>query len=205
MKKTLLLAMLLVGIGQGYAQKKVQPGVRGGLNVSGITNAEGDRKADFYLGFQLPIHLGKRYTLQPELEYSRQGGKDITLKYNNDWWWGTGNTEYVNYKGNVDLSYIEMKVMNKFHFDKLNLQAGPGLGFVADGKKYTDNEVDLTLNIGIGYQITDKLGVEARYKQGLISIVDNYWTWNDDYNHNNRYDRDLQFNSVFQVGLTYTF
>ncbi|MDR2223867.1 MAG: PorT family protein [Flavobacteriaceae bacterium] len=203
MKRTLLLAMLLVGIGQGFAQKKVQPGVRGGLNVSGITNGDGSVKPDFYLGFQLPIKFSKLYTLQPELEYSRQGGKDVTLKYGNNWWWD--DKKPVSYKGNLDLSYIELKAMSKFRFDKLNLQAGPGLSFLTEGQKYTDFNFDLTLNVGIGYDITEKLGVEARYKIGFVSIVDNYWKYSEDSNHSYSDFRDNQYNSVFQVGMTYTF
>lgn len=202
MKRILLLAMLFATLGQGYAQKKLQPGVRAGLNISSITNGNGNSKSDFYLGVQLPINFNKFYTLQPELEYSRQGAKDVTLNYNYDNWWGNSKKEA--FKGDITLSYIEVKAMSKFRFNKFNLQAGPGLGFQVEGNSYTDFDVDFTITVGVGYDITDKLGVEVRYKAGVISVVDNYWKWDNDYNNNSNY-RDNQHNSVFQIGLTYTF
>lgn len=203
-KKLLLITCVALGVtASTYAQKKFTPGIRGGLSLSTITKAEADYKAGFYVGVQFPIHLAKFYTLQPELNYTMQGAKNANLDYiRNSNWNNHWHNDEVNYSHSedVNLAYIDINVINKFRFNKFNVHVGPGLALMTQGRSKTDFYGDLTLNLGVGYQLTEQLGVEARWRQGVVRVVDK-----DDYFWDNYwYDND-SFNSSFQVGLTFTF
>lgn len=201
-KKLLLVGCIALGATNGsYAQDKFTPGIRGGLSLANLTNTGADYKSDFYIGLQFPIHLARFYTLQPEINYTRQGAKNANMVLSRDDH-RNGNYNELR-KTSINLSYIDLNVINKFRFDKLNLHVGPGLAVLTDGGKYTDFNFDLTLNFGVGYKITNQLGVEARWRIGAISVIDNYGYWKYD----NYYweEDDSILNTSFQIGLNYTF
>ncbi|MCS4239325.1 hypothetical protein M2306_002987 [Myroides gitamensis] len=204
-KKLLFISCLAAGITfSSYAQKRkwFTLGVRGGISLSTLTSIESDYKTDFYIGVQLPIHLSRFYSLQPELNYTRQGAKNANFYGGETFSWSNSHTKNAG-TTTVDLSYIDVNVINKFRFKKFNLHIGPGLAFLLEGSKYTDTNVDLTLNLGAGYKVTERLEIEARWRTGLLSIVDDYGYWNQ----NNYYKRqgDDVLNSTFQIGATFTF
>lgn len=202
-KKLLFITCLALGVTvSSYAQKKFTPGVRGGLSLSTITNAEADFKPGFYVGVQFPIHLAKFYTLQPELNYTMQGAKNANLAYmkNSSWNNGWNNNNHYAKSEDVNLSYIDINVINKFRFNKFNVHAGPGLAIMTEGRSKTDFYGDLTLNLGVGYKITNELEVEARWRHGFVRVVDK-----DDYFWDNYWYDNESFNSSLQIGLTFTF
>lgn len=201
-KKLLFITCLAVGVtASSYAQKKFAPGVRGGLSLSTITNAEADFKPGFYVGVQFPIHIVKFYTLQPELNYTMQGAKNANLSYiRNSWNNGWESANQGAKSEDINLSYLDINVINKFSFKKFNAHVGPGLAIMTEGKSKTDFYADLTFNVGVGYQLMDKLEVEARWRQGVVRVVDK-----DDYYWDNYWSNNDSFNSSFQIGLTYTF
>ncbi|MEZ0130174.1 hypothetical protein AB9T88_10605 [Flavobacterium sp. LBUM151] len=57
------------------AQVTFRPGIQAGINISKITDSGLDSKTDFYIGAFGALKLSKFYTLQPEITYSKQGGK----------------------------------------------------------------------------------------------------------------------------------
>ncbi|AJA68322.1 PorT family protein [Myroides odoratimimus] len=192
MKKLLLTLLIVMGVSQSYAKEKrkiLNPGIRGGWSISNVTNIGGDYRTDFYAGIQLPIRFARFYELQPELIYSRQGVK------------GTNNNpHYDPYQRDADelkLSYIDINVINKFYFGKINLQAGPGLAIATNSSKYNVTPIDLTLNLGIGIDITKRIGIEARWMPGIVSINASA----DEYHYSSRYDdSDYMRNNTFQIG-----
>lgn len=197
MKKLLLALLLLVGISQTYAKEKtrrINPGIRGGWNMSTVTGTEGDYRTNFYLGVQLPIRLAKFYELQPELVYSRQGADNI-------------NPSLVNYNydrsgSNLQLDYVDINVINKFHFGRVNLQVGPGLAIATNSSNKNITPIDLTFNFGLGLDITSRLGVEARWMPGVVSINNGADTY---YNGVQYIYDDYMRNNTFQVGAYFKF
>lgn len=192
MKKVLIIA-LLGFFGMTHAQVTFKPGLRGGVNISHFTkgndelyyednipdnnNRNFSSKTDFYLGFYGTLHLTKYYTLQPEINYSRQGSEFTN---------GAGNTS------RLDVSYLSVAVANKFTFtEKFNVHLGPTIDFQVDDNFNTDSEVDLAFFLGAGYNFTKNFGIEARVKKGIIPVLDY-----SDGNHTN---------VVFSFGATYTF
>src|SRR3546814_2211580 len=80
MKRLMLLSVVAIAATtQLFAQKKVSPGIRAGVNVATLSNVNADFKTDFYAGGILSLHLAQRYTLQPELIYTRQGANNVAF------------------------------------------------------------------------------------------------------------------------------
>lgn len=196
MKKIISLFTLIIS-GLAFAQVTFNPGIRAGANFSHFTNkaqwysyldfdysnsAEANMdfktKTDFYLGLFGNIRFAKFYALQPEINYSRQGAKlDTNI---NNW---NGQT--------ITASYIGFQLVNKFYFNKFNIHVGPTMDFLVEQKNFeASNEVDLGITAGIGVDITNNFGIEARVKKGFIPV---YTFYND------------HSNVTFQAGVYYTF
>ena len=195
MRKFVLIAfVLLIGI-QADAQVKVSPGLRGGLNVSTLTNIDDNSsKTDFYVGGLVNIKFNKFFSVQPEINYSRQGDEGRYLE----------NGRY--YSEKYELNYITLGAVAKFNFGGggFHLLAGPSLDLkVSDNYINTNPEdFDLAFVGGIGYTLPNGLTFEARLKQGLIDI---YGYNGYDYDNNGYYYNDVILNQVFQIGISYTF
>ncbi len=204
MRKTIIVAFLcFLGITQVNAQSKFRPGIRGGVNFAHLTqtdnpNEKYSTRTDFYVGAFGALNLSKVYTLQPELNYSRQGAKYEFIDENN-----------IRYNSEIKVSYLSLGVANKFKFNKFNIHLGPTLDIkVKDGGKklgatyndanyyndYYDDDlttIDFAFFLGAGFDITKNFGIEARIKKGIIPVNDN-GDWDST-------------NVVFQTGITYTF
>jgi hypothetical protein len=194
MRNFVVLAfVLLIGI-QAEAQVKVSPGLRGGLNVSTLTNIDDNSsKTDFYVGGLIDIKFNKFFTLQPEITYSRQG--DEGREY-----FDNGSYRNVNY----ELNYITFGAVAKFNFNGggFHVLAGPSLDVKVGDNYINSNPEDFDLAIvgGVGYTLPNGLTFEARIKQGLVDIY-GY----DYYNNDGYYTNDSILNQVFQIGISYTF
>lgn len=198
MRKIALIAFVLfIGLATSQAQVKVGPGIRGGLNISNLTNFDSDPKSDFYAGGFVEIKFNRYFTLQPEITYTRQGAEVREFEID-----GPGSRT-VNY----DLNYISLGAVAKFHFGGggFHILGGPSLDIKTDDNfpQYEYNPVgtDLSLIGGIGYSLPNGLTFEARFKQGLIDIYGYDGIYDDNYYY---YD-DVILNTVFQLGISYTF
>jgi hypothetical protein len=195
MKKTFYLIAILFGcITFSNAQVTFKPGFRAGLNISHFSKGDdayyndgytNDRDfgsiTNFYIGFFGDLKLSKFYSLQPEINYSRQGSKfeyyDGGLMRN--------RTE------NLEVSYLAAGIANKFTFKKINVHVGPTIEFLVDQNFDTDADIDLAFFLGLGYDITPNFGIETRIKKGIIPVLDF-----SDGNHTN---------VVFSLGAFYKF
>lgn len=193
MRKFLVIAFVLfIGI-KSEAQVRVNPGLRGGLNVSTLTNIDDNKsKTDFYVGGLVDIRFNKFFSLQPEITYSRQGDEGRYFE----------NGRY--YSEKYELNYITLGAVAKFNVGGggFHLLAGPSLDLkVGDNYINSDPEdFDLAIVGGIGYSLPNGLTFEARIKQGLVDIYGYDYYDNDGY-----YTNDAILNQVFQIGISYTF
>lgn len=198
MKKVTLIAFVLfTGLLTSQAQVSVSPGIRGGLNLSNLTNfGSSDIKPDFYVGGSVAVKFNKYFTLQPELTYSRQGAKSREFLIG-----GYGYND-VNY----DLNYLTIGAVGKFHFggNGFHVLAGPSVDIKIDDNfpNYETSPIgaDIAFVGGIGYSLPNGLTFEARFKHGLIDIY-GY----DNMNNNDYYYDDIVLNYAFQFGISYTF
>ncbi|WP_257667119.1 porin family protein [Parapedobacter tibetensis] len=197
-KKTLVLAIVLFTAVQLHAQRKVSPGIRAGVNVATLSNINADFKTDFYVGGILSLNLAQKYTLQPELIYTRQGANNVRFEDEN----GAGRDE------NVTIQYLSLGVINKFYFiDGFHALAGPSIDMKI-GKNFPridfdDDDyggVDLGISLGLGYTLPIGLTFEGRFKTGMLDA------FNNDYFLGIFDDPDrISLNRVFQIGLSYSF
>ncbi|SHG50051.1 porin family protein [Flavobacterium defluvii] len=195
MKKITLIAFVLcIGLVKSQAQVKVSPGLRGGLNISTLTNIDDNSsKTDFYVGGLVDIKFNRYFSLQPEITYSRQGDEGRYFE----------NGRY--YSEKYELNYLTLGAVAKYHFGGkgFHVLAGPSLDIkVGDNYINTNPEgFDLAIVGGVGYTLPNGLTFEARIKQGLIDI----YGYDGIDNNNDYYYDDVILNQVFQIGISYTF
>lgn len=186
MKRIFLLLAFAGTFAAANAQTKI--GLKGGLNVAdwGGEDADAvDAKIGFHVGGFANFKVSQKFSIQPELVYSTQGGKvdepgdDAKIRFN----------------------YINIPVMLKYELVKgLDAQFGPQFGFAVT-RKFKRGDVtrdvnddykgfDFGLGLGASYQFpATPVGIDARYVFGLSRLDDNG-------------DAKI-FNRVFQLGITY--
>lgn len=198
MKKIgLSLSVLMLTSSVLFAQVP-QFGIKGGVNVSNLTNNQGTQtssRVGFHVGALAHIHVAPSIAIQPEAVYSSQGFKYI---YDAP---GTYNGEH-----SVALDYINIPVLFQYMIGTgFRLETGPQLGILVNAQDrqngnntgiFTTSDfksTDFSWAFGAGLLSSSGLGLDVRYNVG-ISNVRNV----PGYTSNVR-------NGVFQAGLFYQF
>ena len=176
----------------GWASAQTTWGVKGGLNYAKITVlsvGEGydvlgsDYKASFHVGGYLHVPLTEKLFIQPELQYSNKGGrfKDGTL----------------------NLPYVVLPVMLGYKpMDRLSIESGLELGYLLANRDY-HSILDLSLNLGVGFAITDELRAGVRYVLGINSVYGEEVQFTD--NQGNLADEIIILpNQVLQLSFYYS-
>lgn len=203
MKKIFLIAAFLMSFAT-FAQIKVRPGAKLGMNISNLSNLNtASSKTGLNASVFVNIRFTRFYELQPEIGYSNQGAKIKTSTFFNEF-------DPIIQNGNrtLELEYHTIGIANKFYPIKdlgLNLIVGPSLDLLV-GDDYNDEilRADLSFFGGIGYEFPFGLGLEIRYKQGLIDVREDYNEYIDD-TDGDYYDDPNVLNGVIQLGVSYRF
>lgn len=177
--------------------QKINFGLKAGLNMSMITGASNQIMSSsngFHAGAFLEFKALGKIAIQPELLFSTQGAKleskDLTSVTT------------------TKMNYVMVPVMVKYYpIAGLFFEAGPQAGFLITAKEDFEDKIattnssedikdktkafDMSANLGVGYDILDKVVVQVRYCIGLTntSTVENVNTKN----------------GVFQMSLGYKF
>lgn len=208
MKKTTLslIAALALSFTANAQTPDVKIGVKGGLNVSNLTNmTHGSSLTSFHIGGVAEIFVNQKFSIQPEILFSSQGSAyDGPYLLNN---------KLVNIESKTTLDYINIPVMAKYYIVKgLNVQVGPQFGFLTNAKYKIDeatilghptpiddssvsvkdayNTFDFGINFGAGYELPIGVFFDARYNVGLTNV--------------NKYGSNSN-NGVFQLSVGYKF
>jgi hypothetical protein len=179
MKKILVVCLLVAGVlvsKTTLAQVQFSLGIKGGVNFANINvsdpQATWDGKTGFHGGAFALIKV-TAFAIQPELIFSQQGSR-VTF-----------NSQDIN----ANFSYLNVPIIAKFYLPLgLNLQLGPQFGFLTsaesdfnpvtgslqttDLKDYYKNS-DVSIGMGIGWDLPLKLSIDARYNLGISEINDN--------------------------------
>jgi len=149
-------------------------GVKAGVNFANLDTNEDiswDSKTGFNLGIFAELELSEKFIFQPELLFSTQGAK----------------FEEFGAEVKAMANYINIPLMLKFKaVDKFFIEAGPQIGFLTtakteitfDGETEEDDfkdeskSTDFSLNMGLSFDVMDKLSLGARYSLGLTNIID---------------------------------
>jgi opacity protein-like surface antigen len=197
MKRIITIVLLSISF-VAFSQNKVNLGLKAGVNLSALSNANLDSKVNGYGGVFLNVAFTDLYEFQPEVFYSNQGGK------------------VKNGDGTLNLEYISLSIANHFFVNRdgrFFLSIVPSIDFDIDdtfvglvnrGEDGEGNEatfVDITIGAGLGYRFSNGLAVEARYKRGIVDVYSgSFHSFESE-----QYEFENQFNSVFQIGLSYRF
>ncbi len=182
-------------------------GIKAGLNLSDLSgDAETtEPRLSFHIGATVELMISEKFSVQPELIYSSQGGRGEYFDYY------MGNR--IEVEETLKLDYIYIPILAKYYLtEQLSFEAGPQVGFLVSARFDAEanfngetesvdqnvndsfKSIDLGLGVGMGYAFDNKLNVAARYNFGLSNIIDD-----DDAE-----DSKSQ-NSVFQISLGYRF
>lgn len=176
---------LMVFLGQA---QKSDYGLQGGINISSI---EGDfaeifdSSTGYHINFNMEFEFSDKFSLQPSLQYSLQGGKSILEDAI------TG--EY--FEDNIKLTYLNMPVLVKYYiFRGFTLEAGPQAGLLLSAKnkweyktliladEYDEasgeedikddfESLDYGIKLGLGYKLNNGLSFAAHYYLGMADIT----------------------------------
>ncbi|WP_196892404.1 porin family protein [Aureivirga marina] len=214
MKKLLCTIILIVGIvfttnAQDPESHEISFGVKAGINFASLTNTgvyNVQTKKDWTAGVVVEFEISDRFSIQPEVLYSAQGG-DVNFILPNP-----ANTAVIDqFYADVDLDYINVPILAKFYVvDGLTIDLGPQFAFLVNDKiKLTkvipthpqetihNRELNLPQKksfgidgaVGLGYKLPERIFIQARYNFGLIDVE----------------DTEKSKNSVFQLTLGYEF
>ncbi len=169
--KKVVLAAFFLAIGSGaLAQAQFSVGLKGGLNfanldVTSVSNTYNNRTG-YHAGAFALLKFAK-IGVQPELIFSQQGS---TVKVNGD-----------DVKSNF--SYMNIPIMIKLYtVAGINLQAGPQFGFLMNDPVVVNNneeiegavkKSDISLSMGVGWDLPFGLTIDGRYNLGLQNVSDN--------------------------------
>ncbi|MBS1486412.1 MAG: PorT family protein [Bacteroidetes bacterium] len=216
---TLIGMVLLINISE--AQKQIDFGVKGGLNISGLDLSQIGKLVGVSYNVRQGYHFGiyaqarrKNLALQPELIFSNQGQNFTTPYYSNLY---------------TQLNYIQLPVMVKYYLTGgLYVQAGPqisrltgangyimpvdnqgnvGQPTVADLKRYI-HQYDFSFGFGAGLELPFGGGISFRYTNGISDI--NKYSGSTSFPTNGQgqvlthsLSTSYARNQVFQISLTY--
>jgi len=163
----IVAAVLIVN----YTNAQTSVGIKGGLNFGHLSGFNGDARTSGHLGVFINHPISNKWSIQPELLYNGKG------------------THYFDAgeERTIALDYISIPVMFQYNAARqLYFEFGPELGLLASAQDkgprgdninakpdFRNNEI--ALNLGIGFEATNKLGFYGRYSFGLtdVSLFDN--------------------------------
>ena len=180
MKKIILIiafAFLLIPTAQ--SQEKIQFGIKGGVNFTTMTSNDylNDEKykTGLYLGATVEIPLGKKFSIQPEILYSKQGVKGNVFLY------------YVNPGEPLppaaalhQLDYLKIPILVKLYLVKnLSIEIGPSFNFLVNDKfTYLSStqtnlaeKFELGGVVGLSYKVKSNFVVNANYLNGFSNVL----------------------------------
>jgi hypothetical protein len=166
MKKQALAVVLLFLITGSCLGQRFGGGAIAGLSATQVSgdNLGGFTKAGIGAGVFVYSKLSEKTSAQIELFYVQKGSK-------------SSSKDSVFYK--MKLHYVEMPVLLRYHYKKFAIEAGPALSLLIsateedlfstlDGKPF--NPAELSVNIGIGYPLLERLYFNWRYSNSVLPI-----------------------------------
>lgn len=160
---------------------------------------DGDHYAGFHqlgvtAGAYANLPLANHFSAQMELKYSLLGAHSSNKEV----------TEYYYNKYSLRLHYVEIPLMLQGNFGIFTIEGGASIDVLLKATEDVNedfqvttrrwNTVSATGNIGVHFDITDHIGIGARF---MYSIVPIRFTGNPGWFYNQYY------NKVIQITLTY--
>ena len=195
MKKIILSIAILITLSSNA--QKINFGIKAGLNMSMLTGSKDQIMSStngFFAGTLLEFKILEKIALQPELLFSAQGAKF--------------ESKDLTFSTTRKMDYLILPIMVKYYIKSgLFVEAGPQVGFLLSANQDVENiitnistsenikdatkDFDMAANVGIGYDILDKIVTQIRYCIGIT-------------NTSTLENTDIK-NGVFQLSVGYKF
>ena len=195
MKKIVLAIAILITLSSNA--QKINFGIKAGLNMSMLTGSKDQIMSStngFFAGTLLEFKILEKIALQPELLFSAQGAKF--------------ESKDLTFSTTRKMDYLILPIMVKYYIKSgLFVEAGPQVGFLLSANQDVENRItnistsenikdatkdfDMAANVGIGYDILDKIVTQIRYCIGIT-------------NTSTLENTDIK-NGVFQLSVGYKF
>ena len=152
-----------------FAQNRIDIGIKAGLSIPNLTSGDGDNPISSGYGSRLgpdaaihvEFHLSKNFSIQPQLEYSSQGGKKdgdqaFSVPPEMQALFPPGQVPpylYANYKSEAKFNYLMVPILAKYHFPinarwNIYVAAGPFASFLLSAKNKTTGSSEVFLDKG---------------------------------------------------------
>ncbi len=187
MKKVYFLFLTLLII--TGVKSQVSVGIKGGTSFASINakeskndmNSSSDNRTGFIFGGYATVSMTEKLKLQPEFFYQGMGGSINNVTFKNE--------------------YVSIPVLLKYGLtDNFFIEAGPQFAVLLSSKaagediKDAFKSSDFQVLLGASLNLTDKVGVGARYGTSMTSIA------TDSYNSSIKTDVK---NKAFTIMLSY--
>lgn len=191
MKKIIFSALALVSFVSASQAQSFSIGPKVGANFSSLSGVKnGESKTGYYFGAFAEVGFSGKFSIQPEVLYTAQGGK---LE-----------------GGEINNSYVSVPIMFKYKLIAgLGLEFGPKFDFLTKsdtkllGTKFESKDSYQSFNFGLGvglsYKLPLGLNIDARYNFGLSKLNKNASIGGIPISTDNIK------NDVFQIGVGYRF
>jgi long-subunit fatty acid transport protein len=171
-------------------------GIKFGANISniistpneGVKNIETSSQIGIAGGFYMEIALNDKWYINPELIYSQKGAS-FTYEYTHDY--DPNQSDVHNTSNELKLAYVEVNPTISYKAsDKLALNFGPSVSFLVSpdytiladkgGRDqealhpellegtYTEEAIDVGINLGISYYLTENFLIDSRVNTSLM-------------------------------------
>jgi len=181
MKKIILIfAFTILLIPSVQSQEKIQFGLKGGVNFTTMTSNDylyvEKYKTGLYLGATVEIPLGKKFSIQPEILYSKQGVKGNVFLY---YLYNPGQS-IPPPAADHQLDYIKIPVLAKMYLaNNFSLEIGPSFNFLVNDKftYLSSTQTDLAEKfelggiVGLSYKLKSNFVVNANYINGFSNVL----------------------------------
>ena len=168
MKKIFLVGLLGVIYSAAQSQAQVGIGIKGGLNFANVNTSSPSTAYNSRTGYHLGAFALFKFSkigIQPELLFSRQGSSLSA----------SGTT------ADLSFDYLNIPIILKLYtVAGINIQVGPQFGFLSSATqtfngtttdvKSTVKGSDISLAMGLGWDLPFGLLIDARYNLGLSEI-----------------------------------
>ena len=183
MKHFFILIICILFSFELFSQDKFKAGIKAGLAASQVAGDtySGFNKAGLTAGGSVRTKLSENWSFQFEILYIQKGSKH------------NGNPDVGDYTFYLmKLNYVEVPLLFQYQNKKFSFKTGPGVGYLTSYKEYDTfgeitglrpfNTTEVSINVGISYNLFKNLEVDWRYTNSLNAIRKHssgasYW-WN---------------------------
>jgi len=172
MKKTIYWFVYIITfflMPHSFAQTRIDIGIKAGLSIPNLTSGDSHNPINSGYGSRLgpdaavhvEFHLSEQFSVQPQLEYSSQGGKKngnqaFTVPPEMQPLFPPGQVPqylYANYKSEAKINYLMLPVLAKYHIHLapkwgFYVAAGPFVTMVLSAKNETSGTSEIYLDSG---------------------------------------------------------